>query len=514
MDFKHQWLSNKGWWFPKDIEKESIDHHISSNYFHLIDDPNDADNVAKILIYDQLPRHCFRKGPNVHLITYFLQKALMYSLQIIESGSYHVLSDEELVFVLLPLRHTYDWSYIKLALKIMWERLQCIRETNKDSLIIKRFVKAAYSRAPEGVVVKVEPPCKGIEFNVSEFSDILVNQHLPCMSYVCEEKIFESFKAVLSQINPKRIIISLSGGVDSMICSHVLNKLREDYGFELIAVHINYTNKPTATKDESFAKAWCCHLGIPLHIRVIDEINRDSCMKCELRELYETYTRRVRFDTYICSWNLHHEDGDEDEPLVVLGHNKNDCFENILTNITHCQKYDNLLGMSPIMSLDGITFLRPLLHITKHEIRSFARSNNIPHLQDSTPSWSQRGRIRDIVAPTLNAWNSNCIEGLFELSDVVKDMYALLEIKVANMCQRTKDDRMCVSRNELVQNATLWKSYFARCHNTNVSKHSIKNFCERLKAWRFEKDLKVVLNKTCTVKVHSCNNDVVIIERL
>ena len=104
---------------------------------------------------------------------------------------------------------------------------------------------------------------------------------------------------------------------------------------------------------------------------------------------------------------------------VILGHNKDDCLENIFTNIANKTKYDDLRGMTHI-SNNQVEFWRPLLDFSKDEIVEYAKKHDIPHLPNSTPTWSQRGQIRSKVIPCLNEWNPEFIKGLFEITKQTK----------------------------------------------------------------------------------------------
>ena len=225
------------------------------------------------------------------------------------------------------------------------------------------------------------------------------------------------------------IIISLSMGVDSAICAYILSKLRAKYNFNLVAVHINYCNREHSMIEEAFVRKYCSSVEIPCYIRRIPEINRADCMKYNLREIYELYTHNVRFDTY-------KRVNEQSNPIVILGHNKNDCFENILTNITYQQKYENLNGMQYKEEQDGITFYRPLIKITKEDIRSYAHLNNISYLKNSTPAWSMRGKIRDNVRPALEQWDPRSIDGLFKLSEITRKLYVIIDKSIADIFNR------------------------------------------------------------------------------
>ena len=105
---------------------------------------------------------------------------------------------------------------------------------------------------------------------------------------------------------------------------------------------------------------------------------------------------------------------------VLLGHNKDDCFENIITNIINKKNYDNLSGMDYITKIDGINFWRPMLNISKNSIIKFANNNNLPYLSDSTPKWSTRGKIRDNLVPLFNNIKNNSIESFFDLKNYLR----------------------------------------------------------------------------------------------
>ena len=97
---------------------------------------------------------------------------------------------------------------------------------------------------------------------------------------------------------------------------------------------------------------------------------------------------------------------------IVLGHNKNDCVENIITNISSRKNYDNLKGMKQISKINDVDIVRPILNIGKKEIKDFAKTNKIPFLEDSTPKWSRRGKLRDLLIPKLNEVEPGFLTGL------------------------------------------------------------------------------------------------------
>lgn len=78
-----------------------------------------------------------------------------------------------------------------------------------------------------------------------------------------------------------------------------------------------------------------------------------------------------------------------------MGHIRSDAIENIWTNLAKGQHLHNLKKITPVDELHGVKIARPLLDVDKSDIFNFARSFGIPWLHNSTPEWSNRGKLRD-----------------------------------------------------------------------------------------------------------------------
>ena len=159
-------------------------------------------------------------------------------------------------------------------------------------------------------------------------------------------KLRQAFISTLRKIgDAKTVVISISGGVDSMVSSFILHHLsQQNTRFKVIGVHINYGNRETCDLEVEFVKRWCRLLNIELYIRHISEIQRHKKTDGEIdtqnshgREFYEKITKKIRFDMYR-----------KFNSPIILGHNKDDCTENIFANIRKSRSYDNLMGMREV----------------------------------------------------------------------------------------------------------------------------------------------------------------------
>jgi len=486
-NFIKEWLNNYKWWFSK---TEKIDNYIINKYEYLLDLETNITQynfLSYIVLYDQIPRHIFRNQDANHIILYFLNKAI----GIIDTykNQANNLNIIEWTFFMLPLRHTNTKDNILYVLNEAW---------NYKSLP-KEFIIATYKKAnfKEELNQKISFIFNNnvLDYNPKEKINLnFGNQDLENHNFNLIEKYIKNIG-----------IISLSGGVDSMVC--LIYSMIIYPNIDWICVHINYKNRGVADDEADFIANFCYKHNIKLYVREINEINRNKCMN--MREIYEEYTRKVRFNTYKAVCN---------NPVVILGHNKDDSFENILTNITYNLKYNNLKGMDEYSVCDNITFLRPLLNVSKNDIYKFAQKHNIPYVKNSTPEWSQRGKIRNNIIPVLNNWDKRVIPGLFNLSENIHDMYLIMESNVNIIVNKFKKNdnsyELVLSHNELINylHKLIWKDIIYKLFNCYPSNKSLIALIDRLNLWlKQKKNTKIVINKYIIMNITPIANDNIII---
>ena len=209
-------------------------------------------------------------------------------------------------------------------------------------------------------------------------------------------KIYKAWSVFYNNLNLKsekrRIVISLSGGVDSMSLLYTIKNWKENSrtDIEIIALHINFNNRKESYLEALYLQHWCKMIDIPIYVNEITEYKRDNTPRNE----YEKKTRDLRFELY-------KELMDGYEGGVVLGHIKEDIEENFLRNIlTHVNTF-KVLGMEQVSEIEGVNIMRPFLNTSKDDIYDFASKFYIPYFADTTPDWSVRGRFRKKLRPTM-----------------------------------------------------------------------------------------------------------------
>jgi len=505
----NEWFANSEFWFSKN---DKIDKYLSEKYFSkiclcdntidLVKNCNKSTIIGAIIAYDQIPRHYNRINP-IDCNAYS-KIAMDISLLIINDK---VLVDEEFTsynwcFIFLPFRHLKEVKYINSSIEFINFKYKCDKNKPSDRAIYKRFLKYAIRDVHKINTEKqlIAQKNESVFLNNSKwdaFQDIL--EHFPRedlstnISNIDIKHIIKEQYDILNKININtHIIVSVSGGVDSLVCLHILKLILPEN--RITAVHINYNNRKECHKEVEFVKKYCSIINVKLYHRKIIEMKRNDYQFNGLRELYEDSTKDIRFETYRQVANINYDL----DYIVVLGHNKDDCFENIITNISMKTNYDNLSGTSINTINNRISFLRPLLNIRKKDIVHYAKCMNIPYLQDSTPKWSMRGKIRDNILPSMEEINSDIIGSFFALKKRVEEWENtinehILPKIINNFVQENGSIIGIFTQEDLIYNTNIWSKIFESNNFTqfftrSVSHKCIREFSELI--IRFKKDFK------------------------
>jgi tRNA(Ile)-lysidine synthetase-like protein len=217
----------------------------------------------------------------------------------------------------------------------------------------------------------------------------------------------------------KTLIISLSGGVDSMVFLYickVYNTINNKFKFR--AVHINWNQRKDSIRESEFLEKYTKENDILYHFLNINDLSREIN-----RETFEKTSRQIRFDLYKKLINEYNGDS------VFLGHHSGDIIENVFTNIIHGSHFIDLGKMTTESIINDVLIVRPFLSINKSDIYEIAMNLNIPFFKDSTPLWSNRGAIRNKIFPEIEKQFGKRFEtGLLNTANKSKELGEMIQI--------------------------------------------------------------------------------------
>lgn len=214
--------------------------------------------------------------------------------------------------------------------------------------------------------------------------------------------------------NCDRIVVGLSGGADSVCLLSVLNSLKDEYGFSLVAAHINHGIRGAeAQRDEESCKRLCESLNVPLEI-----LHADIPTLSKQQGIGEEECGRiVRYDFFR---SLAGERG-----KIATAHNLNDNAETLLLNLVRGAGSKGACGIPPVR--DNI--IRPLIETDRESIEKYCEENELQYVTDSTNLECEysRNKIRIKVLPTLCEINQNAIGALSGFASRMREQEAFLE---------------------------------------------------------------------------------------
>ena len=181
-----------------------------------------------------------------------------------------------------------------------------------------------------------------------------------------------------------RLVVAVSGGVDSMVLLHVLVELQQP----IVVVTIDHGLRDGSADDAAFVWAQAARLGVEAE-RVAVEVERGNVQaqarEARYRALGEVAQRRS------CS-------------AVATGHTATDQAETVLMALVRGAGLRGLAGMPERRALtDGVDVVRPMLQVSRAEVERAAETRGWTWREDvsnvSGDYW--RNRLRHNVLPQL-----------------------------------------------------------------------------------------------------------------
>tara|TARA_B110000444_G_scaffold42817_4_gene38724 strand:- start:17695 stop:18786 length:1092 start_codon:yes stop_codon:yes gene_type:complete len=283
-------------------------------------------------------------------------------------------------------------------------------------------------------------------YNSEKYKDILEfiptnNNKIKDIIYT-DSKLVDSIEDYVIEENKKKFIVSLSGGVDSMVVATILCSLN----YNVIGCHINYNNREESKTEEKFLEEWCRYNNIKLYIKNINNLVRGQCKRSE----YEVYTRNVRFDFYKEILSIENCDS------VLLGHHKDDVVENVVANACRGRNLLDLAVLKKSSIVNNVKLVRPMIDFYKDDIYDYAETYQVPYFKDTTPKWSVRGKYRIALHPNLEyTFGKNVKENLIGLSRQSSEWNSLIMDKLIDPFL----DTIIYADDEVVFNVEKYHDY-------------------------------------------------------
>lgn len=213
-----------------------------------------------------------------------------------------------------------------------------------------------------------------------------------------------------------RILLGLSGGLDSVTLADVLVRLAPEAGWELHACYVNHGWRAEAEREAVELEAFCRERGIAYHCERV-AIARDGRSP-------EEAARHARYEA------LNAVASRIGATHLALAHHADDQLETVLFRWVQGAGAGGLSGMRPCREQrGGPLVVRPFLEIPRAAIEAYHAARHLPVWEDWTnrdPAFP-RNRLRREVVPVLTELNPRLREALPLHLEILGDDHAWLE---------------------------------------------------------------------------------------
>lgn len=199
----------------------------------------------------------------------------------------------------------------------------------------------------------------------------------------------ESFlNAFCPSLNP--LLLALSGGADSLCLFHCLLAYREKTGASFHIAHVDHGWRQESQVEAEILQKLAAHYHVPFHLKTLNPSSLTGNLEAACRQ------ERYAFFAALCQQYALQG--------VLTGHHQDDQAETVFKRVLEGSHWSRWEGLQAESWIQGVRVLRPLLDVSKKEIRLFLVDHAQQPFEDSTNRDERylRARFRETIFPWLN----------------------------------------------------------------------------------------------------------------
>ncbi|SHG17366.1 tRNA(Ile)-lysidine synthase [Flavobacterium segetis] len=213
-------------------------------------------------------------------------------------------------------------------------------------------------------------------------------------------------------LNGKKLLLAISGGIDSMVMIHLFQQLN----YEIAIAHCNFQLRGLESfDDQNFVQNYGAANDIPFFITQFDT-----------KAFAEDYKLSTQVAARELRYNWFYELLETDEYHYILtAHHADDNLETFLINLSRGTGLDGLTGIPK----QNEKVIRPLLALSQHEIENYAELNAVQWREDSSNASDKylRNKIRHNLVPMFKELNPNFLSSFQKTQHYLQEAASMIE---------------------------------------------------------------------------------------
>ena len=226
------------------------------------------------------------------------------------------------------------------------------------------------------------------------------------------KKLDHELRQNLLPYQARRWVLAFSGGLDSQVLLHALTRLR--LADQILAIHVNHQIHPDADQWQIHCQKQCDLLGLEIKI---ERINLPKCNK----ESLEQAARRLRYQAI-----AKHLDKNS---ILITAHHLDDQAETFLLRLLRGTGVRGLGAIAPARQVEGTTRVRPLLKVSRQEIKAYAEQNSLVWIEDPSndDQTIRRNYLRKEIFPAISKYWPSASKTLEACAEHMRESQELLD---------------------------------------------------------------------------------------
>lgn len=227
-------------------------------------------------------------------------------------------------------------------------------------------------------------------------------------------------------LKEKKLLIAISGGVDSVVLTHLLQQLN----YTIHLAHCNFQLRGKQSDlDENFIKQLAKELNIDVFSTRFE--TTDYSKKNKLST--QIAARQLRYDWFNKLVTEHNFD------YILTAHHADDNLETFLINLTRGTGLDGLTGIPEV----NRNIVRPFLPFSRKEIHQYALNNDIKWREDASNSETKylRNKIRHQILPVLKEINPNILKTHAKTTSFLKQSQQIVIDKTNDISKKVLSEQ-------------------------------------------------------------------------
>ena len=255
--------------------------------------------------------------------------------------------------------------------------------------------------------------------------------------------ITDEFASIQKRIHDhgfKRLLLAVSGGLDSICLAHYFICNKEALGIEWLGIaHVHHgLREGTADRDAAFVEAFARKYNVPFFLKKLDGEalkNAEGSLEENARDARYRALAEITQDDSFLPHKTSYLKGSVATDLIphtslviVTAHHAGDQAETIYMCLRRGTTLAGLRGIQEVR--DNI--YRPLLNTTRAELLAYARENNLEWCEDESNSDVKfaRNKVRHVYLPQLAREYCDAATRLCRIASFADKAYA----KVIDKC--------------------------------------------------------------------------------